>query len=525
MTPKTRQSDDSGAALILALVFITVVAVVVAVVMSFADTGIRTTLNLRSQATDAASADGAAQVAINALRQGNYKGTGVNCFGASDTLPLPKFYQSPSGSTYSAAVKCLPDTAKGAAYSPPISEKNKPGSAILTLGSVLPGENGINVKVASGPGGSSLPFQVHGGIFSNSNINVSLGKLVTNADVTARGHCTGSITSPTQTCDIAAKVDTRGDDPMYDPPNVTDAPTTPRSVPACPGDNTTVVFLPGLYTDVDSLNALTKNSGCKDSVFWFMPGGTYYFDFDKDKAWLINTGYLVGGTSTNGPTPPANGFEPKIPGACQTPIPPSLPTGGTWTPPGPNAGVQFVFGGVSRIDVKDAQVEVCGTFSESHPPIAVYGLKAGVGTVHKQGGCIIDRPYPSTGCPVITTELSPKNSFYVQGTTYVPSAVLDISLNNTTQQVFRYGVIARSLYLSPTGSADLTNPVIEVPDDSPAYALRTVVNLDVYICPGADTCSATGTARLRAKVGISDPGGPPVAGKREITVYTWSVQR
>ena len=50
MTPKTRRSDDSGAALILALVFITVVAVVVAVVLSFADSSFRTTMALRDQA-------------------------------------------------------------------------------------------------------------------------------------------------------------------------------------------------------------------------------------------------------------------------------------------------------------------------------------------------------------------------------------------------------------------------------------------------------------------------------------------
>lgn len=126
---------------------------------------------------------------------------------------------------------------------------------------------------------------------------------------------------------------------------------------------------------------------------------------------------------------------------------------------------------------------------------------------------------------MIKTENSPNSRFYIQGTTYVPKGALDISLNNSTGQVFRYGVIARSLYLSPTGSADLSGPVIELPDDSPGFGLRTVVNLDVYVCPGAATCAPKGTPRLRAKVGIVDPTGTPVLNKREITVYTWSVQR
>ncbi|GAA2330597.1 hypothetical protein GCM10010170_008650 [Dactylosporangium salmoneum] len=506
MTSRIKHTDDSGAALVLALVFVTVVAVVIATVLSFAATSIRATLNLRDQAAEAATADGAAQIAINTLRQGTFDGTAGKCFGATQpSLTLKGFYQASSGSTYSAYVTCNLDSAKSAASPVAISAANKPGSAVLTLGTAA-AEDGINLKVS---GGGTL--KVHGSIVSNSNINVSQGTLATNASVTARTGCTGSITSvPAKVCNTA----TTTADPDYPAPTTT---PTLQPVPKCSGKGKVVEFSAGRYTDLASLNGLTDNSGCKGSIFWFHPG-TYYFDFGGE--WLIDTGYLIGGTPT---TQPVDGATPTIPGSCLTPIPPDpLPAGG-WTQPGPNAGVQFVFGGASRIRVKAAQVEICGTYSKTSPPIAVYGLKAAVGSVPAQSGCVTTVPY-SSGCAVIKTENSPNSRLYIQGTTYVPKAALDVQLNNLTGQVFRYGVISRSLFMTPTGSADLTGPVIEVPDDSPGYGLRTVVNLTVYICAGTAVCAAD-KVKLQATVGLVDRSGAPSPGKREVTIYNWSSQR
>lgn len=512
MRSRISAKDDSGAALVLALILVTVVGIVTAVVLSFADSSLRTTVNLRAQAATAANADGAAQIAINKLRTGTYNGSANKCFGSAPTDDTVSLAPTVFGSTDSYAVTCAPDTANSAADpNVAITSANRPGSAILTLGtSTL--EDGINLKVSS-----NGTLKVHGGVFSNSNINVAQGSLDTNASVTARTNCTGTITSiPTKACNIGAAVDTRGLDPNYPAPT---AAATPQSVPSCNGNNKLVTFTPGLYdaTDIAALNNMTKSSGCKNSIFYFPPG-TYYFNFPASTPWVIDTGYVVGGTPT---TPLVAGTAPTIPGACQSPIPPDpLPPGG-WTKPGPNAGVQFVFGGGSQIDLKAAQAEICGTYSATSPPIAVYGLKTAVGGVPAQSGCTI----APAGCPVILTENSPNSKFYIQGTTYVPNASLNISLNNATGQVFRFGVIARSLSLSPTGSADLSSPVIEVPDEQPAYGLRTVVYLNVYVCPGVSTCSASGTLRLRAKVGILDPSGLPDPPKRQILVYSWSVQR
>ncbi|MER7002918.1 hypothetical protein ABT297_07710 [Dactylosporangium sp. NPDC000555] len=498
MTSRVKHTDDSGAALVLALVVITVVAVVIAAVLSFADTSIRSTLHLRDQAAKAAAADGAAKIAINKLQQGNYSGTG-NCFEALDKLDLGSFYQPPSGSAYSATVKCTKDENKSSASPVVINAANKPGSAILTLGTT---GDGLNIKVS---GGGTI--KVHGGIFSNSNITISQGVLSTNTSVTARGNCTGSITSaPARKCNIGTAADPRGNDPNYPAPTTT---PTPPTFPTCSGNNKVIDFRPGLYADLAKLNKMTDGSSCKNSIYVFHPG-TYYFNFGGE--WLIDSGYLIGGTPT---TNPVGGTPPTIPGSCKTPIPPNPPPPGGWTKPDDNAGVQFVFGGDSRIRVKAAQVEICGTYSKTSPPIAVYGLKTAVESVPAQSGCIT-----ASGCAVIKTDNSPNSKLYIQGTTYVPKAAVDISLNNATAQVFRYGVIARSLAISATGSFDLSSALIEVPDDSPGFGMRPVVNLKVYICSGAAPCSTDGDPNLKATVGLSDQSG-----KREATVYSWSVQR
>src|SRR5262245_7410482 len=147
-----RPRRDEGATLIVALIFTTVVSMVIAVVLSFADTSVRTTLALRDQGAETAAADGAAQVAINQLRLGTYDGTGGGCFqgsGPSNELRLSNFYQAQTGPLGSAVVTCEldPDTSdsSGLGYGP----ANTPQNAILTLGSAA-GEDGIVVDSSNG---------------------------------------------------------------------------------------------------------------------------------------------------------------------------------------------------------------------------------------------------------------------------------------------------------------------------------------------------------------------------------------
>jgi hypothetical protein len=503
---RMRWADDTGASLTFALIFITVFSVIIAVLLSFTDTSIRSTVLLRGQATDTAGADGAAQIAINTLRRGTYNGTAGACFGASGNLALPNFYQPARGPAESATVTCELDTAHTAGSSVEITPANRPRNAILTLGTGG-GEDGIRVNVADG-----RDLKVHGPVFSNSSINVTAGSVSSDSVVVARGPCAGRINAvPAPLCLFGPAVDPAGDDPNYPAPT---APTTVQPVPFCPTDNVVLRFPPGLYTDIAGLNSLTR---CRNTTLHFPPG-TFYFNLPAATPWVIDGLSVVGGTPS---TPLVPGTPPTIPGSCRTPIPPDPP--GTWTPPAPNSGVRFVLGGGTRIVVRNSQMELCASYSSILPPIAVFGLRTSVGPVPPQSGCVVAIPFPTTGCPVIRAEATSK--LHIQGTTFVPAAALDIALNNTAGPLFSAGVVARALQITPTAGSALADPVIRVPDEAP-LGRRTVVYLTVYLCPAAPTCdTTTGIRRLRAKIGIHDTTGVPVPGARGITVYSWSVLR
>jgi Tfp pilus assembly protein PilX len=537
--------DDSGAALILALILITVVAVVTSAVLSLNDTNVRATVQLRSQASTASTADGAAQVAINAIRKSTYSflTNGANCFqpANSPSLALDNF---PTAGT-SAFVSCSPDP--GSDVSVVVNNNNKPANAILVLGSVA--SEGLQVTV-NGVGGGGV-LGVGGNVFSHSQISVNgggaqlwvmppvpgqallPGQTAAWVRATAGAGCTGAgqIKSTDIVCNDPAG-DIRGADPAYPAPgpdatSVVRTPPTAKS--ACPGNTKPVItFSPGVYTNAALLNALTDNGGCKSgTIFKFTPG-TYYFDFGTaggtSDVWNLNNGgYLVGGNQSGSTPALTAGTAPTIPGACDNPL---LTEG--------SQGVQFVFGGDSQLVVNHAQAELCGTWFPNAVPITIYGLKTALsvpgapgGSVPAEGGCTIATPYPSgSTCAALLTTSAPNSVLFVQGTTYLPNAAVDVTLNNVTRQIFESGIFARTLFLTTPSS--FTSPpggIIQVPSNSPGYTnADDVVYLTAYVCANQSTgcTSAVGKLSLRAKIDLYSTGSPSV---RVVTVNSWSVQR
>src|SRR5690242_6184419 len=98
---------DSGAALVFALIFITVVSVAIAALLSYADANLRATVALHNQVAQVAAAEGAAQIAIESMRRGTYI-AGPNCLAGTDTMNVN--YNDASGAAHSAVVSCAPDT-------------------------------------------------------------------------------------------------------------------------------------------------------------------------------------------------------------------------------------------------------------------------------------------------------------------------------------------------------------------------------------------------------------------------------
>lgn len=372
--------DDSGAMLVVALIVITTVAVVTGAVLTHGWTNFRATATLRGVAGTAYAADTAAKVALNDLRLGadapgwvtptfpglwsdwvytnNADGTG--CFGAVGTAPdnsleLAGLYPrtGTQGTDSSARVECsvVPGTGIFGAGSGVVIDDPDPTNAFaraLTTIGTSGAWQGMTLKPLGT--GNAAPMPVRGGVASKSFIDVDNGALVTDGYVKAEGNCIGQIVSvPAKACNQ---------------PGTVPVPTTPASpltaVPAYrdPADYAvTCAFQPGFYNNAAALSDAVN--GCATARF---ASGAYYFDFVDEEhggenEWEIDT-TVIGGQPSSGTT---------IPGRCLSPILND-----------PVAGVQFVFGGTSRVTLTDgAHVELCGPSNGGEAPMTVYQQTTG----------------------------------------------------------------------------------------------------------------------------------------------------
>lgn len=392
---RRRDRGDRGAMLVIAIVVITVVALVTGFVLTRGQGSLKATIALRNVAGTTYAADGAAQVALNALRTGYWDDTddapatvvppgwvfnndpGDGCFGKGktgivsedDDLELKGFYPASKSSgdgPTSAFVVCEPEVATGRqGTARHVTNANSPGDAIIMLGNNA-GEVGLY--------NFNKVLSVRGGIRVNSTITANGEIEVNDANVSARGaSCTNITVSAgyTKSCGT-------GSGPS-DPNYAADISTIPayQPVPSCPASGPYIAFEPGYYDDATALETLS--SSC-NKILWFKPG-TYYFDFhnsstngdplfesgiasSSNNEWTISNRKVIGGALAAGGTPTAG---TPIPGACQNPIDSASAQ-----------GVQFVFGGDSRIYFdSDSKAELCATYRSNVPPIVIYGNKSG----------------------------------------------------------------------------------------------------------------------------------------------------
>jgi hypothetical protein len=704
------RGGDRGASLVLALAFLTGVGLVVGSLLSYSSTAILSASRTLEHAQTANDVAGGLQAAINTVRRSEFANeTGTDCLDPDGTLDYP------GQDGHVVAVTCTPKSDSGVAGGlVPVSNSNKPGWALLTLGTDA-GEPGI------GQSGNNL-FWIRGKVQSNSTITIGGSACPANPQppaagsncseiyqtatasppVIAAGACTGQIVS---TGSVSCDTGTLAKDPAdvaltaaaYAQPSISGAQA--GTVPSCSSSTTSTVSLqPGVYTDSAPLNALMS---CTDKVILFTPG-TYFFDFRNSgtdsHVWKINNKdtTVVGGTP-NGWSPTAT-TKPTLtmPGACISPL----------TTTAANSGVRFVFGGDSRLAVGAGNVELCGQWSATKPPITIYGAKADEGTgsatgavsaavipkkaspefaglgnlavadgvaavadfpsarqaattsftasgfepdnrppigsvltsavlsvrhqvpagsgnvtgfsytvtpnfgsglpsvplattpsaawttttsnlrsaladsveagtftglnvtveatvardskatvavdwlqldltwvlptgiraqstaVNGASNCVGTAPYVAGGpnCALITTS-GKQVQFYVTGTVYAPLAALDIGITNTSGQVFRSGLIARSVRMDLSSSGMHSAPIIDVPDDT-SGPVDLVVYLTAYRCPEGATCtgvsppSAPWVMAGKAQVKYGDKGiYPPVAGQRSVSVEAWQMLR
>lgn len=378
---RAARDDDEGAMLIVALIVITSVALVTGALLTQGGTNYRATRILQGVAGTSYNADAAAKVAVNNLRLGakapgwqaptfpgpwsdwvftdNADGTG--CFGAEGTAPkndleLKNLYpkagdQSADGS---ARVECSTVSGTGvfgAGTGVGINDPDPTDSfaqALTTVGTTGTLQGMILKPLGTG---NQAAMPVRGGIASKSYIDVTSGALVTDGWVKAEGGCTGQIVStPAAVCNAPGTV------------SVPPAPAAPITV--VPGyrnpssfASPNCTFQPGFYNNAKALSDAVNS--CATARF---ASGRYYFDFrDEERGtgtneWSIAT-RVIGGELATG----------VIPGACKSPILNDAVM-----------GVQFVFGGTSRITVSDtAHIELCGPSNGGDPPTTLYQQPTG----------------------------------------------------------------------------------------------------------------------------------------------------
>lgn len=481
---KRRLADDTGASLIIALIFIVVVAVVMGAILTLTDANLRNTTALRDRAGKDYGADGAAKIAIKQLENDHYLG------GDCPALNVQAGY----------AVQCEVD--EGNSSMGDINTVNRQATALLAL---APAGQGLYFNIQGNPATQSI--KVKGGLFSHSDFAVDHGWLDSLGPVTARGDCLlitaqARLTAPKQDCKIGTVANKLGKDPNYSVPAVTGDATVQ---PCTKTKKTPYVVTPGILdaTDMIALNKLTSNhADCQDVVIWMKPGA-YQFN----AVWEIKSGKVVGGGSD---TPPDT-VDPNKQGYCPAPIPLEGQEA-AWTPPAAGLGVTITFGPAAQLSMVPTpskitpSMELCGNYEKNKPPIVFYGRTAAPETL------------------AIKTDPNSDFRLYVQGTTYLPTSVIDLQLKKDVLPFFRSGITSYRFRVDGLGNASSVEPLVETPD-AEGTSNSGMVWLEVR-------STADNTVRLRAKVYFymakqteDEPPLPIDPPRYASKIVSWATQR
>ena len=345
--------EEDGSLLVTALIFVTVMGLVVGAMAELASVNMRNTVNTRDQREVVYTANSAVNAAIEAFRQSGDENLcdqplGINNIDDGDVT-----------------VTCVPTPTS----SPGPSGENQPPLAVIALTS-----NNAESGFFADSGGK--PYVV-GGMYSNNRVSMTgSSTLKVEGPLVARSGC---ITDGTSSIDsdsgnTQCNIGTAGypdpadpSKPVVDPnkyPAAVSAVPAYRPVPSCPAAGP-VIMQPGTYTDGQGLTDLF--SACAGRVFHFPASGgsvgVYYFDFTNagSHEWTINNSAttLVGGTFRTGVNT-GNAQITPVGQRCNAQA----------------AGVQFIFGGDSRINVQAGSVDLCAQYdsSQTNQQIAVYGL-------------------------------------------------------------------------------------------------------------------------------------------------------
>lgn len=378
----TAGGDETGTALVLAMLVVLLVGALLAAVLDFTRTGLTVAPSVRDDRNESNFIQGAVEGAANKIRYSSL-------LGSASAPGCPDFEAAPPSDVPGAQDKTYRVTCSVQAVLDPSAEAVPPW-AIHALGA------GVTQTSASG-GGDELV--IDGGIYSKGYINVPTppdkNVMTVYGAVIAEGGCTGSVytTDLLGTRCSAADALPLGDDPGYGTTlnqstlaalmaTGSDA-TGSDPLPTCSGS--VVHFLPAHYSVPPPVLAAYAGCTSPSQSTWHFASGLYYFDYAG--TWDIGLKKVVFGDSADLTRP--------------------LGTACTKT----SGGAHLVFGGDSRIRSSSSSgdwgVEVCGpsdTLYYTGPTpaqrIAVYGLTQANDVVTPTSTATTGAP--PTGTPVFS---------------------------------------------------------------------------------------------------------------------------
>lgn len=125
--------------------------------------------------------------------------------------------------------------------------------------------------------------------------------------------------------------------------------------------------------------------------------------------------------------------------------------------------------------------------------------------------------------------------FVIQGATFAPDGFVRLVPGSfdTALVAFRWGLVALGVDFKAQPSQEFGYPLVSIPGAGTGLGSRvTVVDLKVYVCVEAGSCTSGGKHALTVRVMITDPpyntsgtyDGIPEPGRRRMQVLSWSEQ-
>jgi hypothetical protein len=264
--------------------------------------------------------------------------------------------------------------------------------------------------------------------------------------------------------------------------------TNPAPVCKTVGNVTYAAYVPGLYTNVGLLNTPSSSTctGIASTVVEWLSPGAYYFNFTAGGSQWTWPKTLIAGTPTDSTGKPIAGLNPTqastlsalatagtAPSACQDPA----------TTSGTVAGAELIFGGASTVNATNSgssatTAEVCASSPTNSPPVAIYGLANDATVALSSGGAVTvpaETLCSASGCgstSLIQTGTSGQAVIYFKGYVYTPNAQLDLTLKNSTAQVFNWGVVVRDFRFFLNGSSP-NQAFLQLPKPNTAVGVTT----------------------------------------------------